>query len=100
MKYLVLLALVMLLPSVGYAAGECHDENGNTVDQSACENTSASAANTSALPEDVMAVVTDLDAKMRFFTAVGFHDRSKEKRDEITAIYADHGVALPEKYKE
>ena len=100
MKCLVLLALVMLLPSVGYAATECHDENGNTVDQSACEDSSASAADASALPEDVLAVVTDLDAKMRFFTAVGFHDKSKEKRDEITAIYADHGVALPEKYKE
>jgi len=100
MKRLVLLALAMLLSSVGYAADECRDEHGNTADQSACENSSASAANASALPEDVLAVLTDLDAKMRFFTAVGFHGKSKEKRDEITAIYADHGMALPDKYKE
>ena len=100
MKLVTPLFAFFLVVSTCLADSECRDENGNTADQSACENSSASVANASALPEDVLAVLTDLDAKMRFFTAVGFHGKSKEKRDEITAIYADHGVPLPDKYKE
>ena len=100
MKLVTPVFVFFLVVSTCLADSECRDENGNTADQSACENSSASVANASALPEDVLAVLTDLDAMMRFFTAVGFHDKSKEKRDEITAIYAEHGMALPDKYKE
>ena len=100
MKLITPLLAFFLVVSTCLADSQCRDENGNVADQSACENSSAAEANASALPEDVLAVLTDLDAKMRFFTAVGFHDKSKEMRDEITAIYADHGVPLPDKYKE
>ena len=100
MKLITPLLAFFLVVSTCLADSQCRDENGNVADQSACENSSAAEANASALPEDVLAVLTDLDAKMRFFTAVGFHDKSKEMRDEITVIYADHGVPLPDKYKE
>lgn len=56
-------------------------------------------AATAALPEEVMAQVKELDVKVRYFKAIGFHKQSKEKRDEIAAIYEQHGVPLPDEYK-
>jgi hypothetical protein len=47
-----------------------------------------------------MAQVKDLDVKVRYFKAIGFHKQSKEKRDEIAAIYEQYGVPLPDEYKE
>ena len=40
------------------------------------------------------------DVKVRDFKAIGFHKQSKEKRDEIAAIYEQYGVPLPDEYKE
>ena len=54
----------------------------------------------SALPDDAMAQVNELKAKMRYFTAIGFHKQSKEQRDAIAAIYAEYGVPLPDEYKD
>lgn len=53
-----------------------------------------------ALPDDAMAQVKELDVKVRYFKAIGFHKQSKEKRDEIAAIYEQYGVPLPDEYKE
>jgi len=52
------------------------------------------------LPEEAMAQVKELDVKVRYFKAIGFHKQSKEKRDEIAAIYEQYGVPLPDEYKE
>lgn len=57
-------------------------------------------AATAALPEEAMAQVKELDVKVRYFKAIGFHKQSKEKRDEIAAIYEQYGVPLPDEYKE
>jgi len=59
-----------------------------------------SSADGAALPPEVMAQVKDLDVKVRYFKAIGFHKQSKEKRDEIAAIYEQYGVPLPDEYKE
>jgi hypothetical protein len=53
-----------------------------------------------ALPEEAMAQVKELDVKVRYFKAIGFHKQSKEKRDEIAVIYEQYGVPLPDEYKE
>ena len=50
--------------------------------------------------EEAMAQVKELDVKVRYFKAIGFHKQSKEKRDEIAAIYEQYGVPLPDEYKE
>ncbi|HUU72588.1 MAG TPA: hypothetical protein VMW70_08170 [Burkholderiales bacterium] len=57
-------------------------------------------ANAPALPEEATAQVKELDVKVRYFKAIGFHTQSKEARDEIAAIYETHGVPLPDEYKE
>ena len=51
------------------------------------------------LPADAAAQVNELKSKMRYFKAIGFHKQSKEKRDEIIAIYDQHGVPVPDEYK-
>ena len=53
-----------------------------------------------ALPEEASAQVNDLAIKMRYFKAIGFHKQSNEEREEIAAIYAKHGVALPKEFQE
>jgi hypothetical protein len=60
----------------------------------------AYAGEATQLPEDAMAQVKELDVEVRYFKAIGFHKQSKEKRDEIAAIYKKHGVPLPDEYKE
>jgi len=52
------------------------------------------------LPKEAAAQVKELDVKVRYFKAIGFHKQSKEKRDEIAAIYEQYGVPLPDEYKE
>ena len=59
-----------------------------------------SSADAPALPEEAVAQVKELDVKVRYFKAIGFHKQSKEKRDEIAAIYEQYGVPLPDEYKE
>ncbi len=100
MKRLAPLAFLILFYSIGYGAGECRDANGNAVDQSTCADDPASTANESALPDEALAQVNELKVKFRYFKAIGFHTQSKEKRDEIAAIYDEHGVPLPDEYKE
>ena len=59
-----------------------------------------SPADAPVLPEEAAAQVKELDVKVRYFKAIGFHKQSKEKRDEIAAIYEQYGVPLPDEYKE
>jgi hypothetical protein len=69
------------------------------ISQVYAENESG-ATDAPALPEEAMAQVKELDVKVRYFKAIGFHTQSKEKRDEIEAIYEEYGVPLPDEYKE
>lgn len=100
-QFLILSAILFgsgLLYSSGFAASECRDADGNVVDQTQCTNSATGSSTT--LPDDAMAQVNELKAKMRYFTAIGFHKQSKEQRDAIAQIYAEHGVPLPDEYKE
>lgn len=78
MKYLTIVAISLLFAFGSYAA----------------EPTPAGT-----LPADAIAQVNELKSKMRYFKAIGFHKQSKEKRDEIVAIYEKHGVLVPDEYK-
>jgi hypothetical protein len=83
------------------AAGECRDADGNVIDQAQCAgDANASSSDASGLPDDAMAQVNELNTKMRYFKAIGFHKQSKEKRDEIAAIYEQYNVPLPDEFKE
>ena len=101
-KLLLILSAILFCPSLfyssGFAASECRDAAGNVVDQTQCADSATGASAT--LPDDAMAQVNELKAKMRYFTAIGFHKQSKEQRDAIAAIYADYGVPLPDEYKD
>ena len=100
MKQLITLMCLCLLMSNGYADNGCRDADGNVVEQAQCADDGNGAANASALPEEAMAEVNELNVKFRYFKAIGFHKQSKEKRDEIAAIYEKYGVPLPDEYKE
>ncbi|UCH49961.1 MAG: hypothetical protein JSU95_09515 [Betaproteobacteria bacterium] len=98
MNKLLLILSAILLCFSGVAAGECRDADGNVINQTQCPSDPATGA--TELPEDALAQVKELKAKMRYFTAIGFHKQSKEQRDAIAAIYAEYGVPLPDEYKE
>ncbi len=51
------------------------------------------------LPAEALAMVKELDVKLRYFRAIGFHDRSNAQRESIVAIYEQHGLAIPDKYQ-
>lgn len=102
-KLLLILSAILFCPSLfyssGFAASECRDAaGGNVVDQAQCADSVTGSSAT--LPDDAMAQVNELKAKMRYFTAIGFHKQSKEQRDAIAAIYAEYGVPLPGEYKD
>ena len=101
-KPFLILAAIMFCASLffsnGVAASECRGADGNIVDQTQCASELAVGENR--LPDDAIAEVNELKAKMRYFTAIGFHKHSQEQRDAIAAIYREHGVALPDEFKE
>ena len=97
MKRSVVIASTILLLGNSVAAVECRDADGNAVDQAECSNAVAPSADR--LPQDAAARVYDLNAEARFFTAIGFHKQSRERRDEIARIYNEHGVPVPDEYK-
>lgn len=101
-KSLLILPASLLCSSLffssGVAASECRGADGNIVDQTQCASELAVGENR--LPDDAMAEVNELKAKMRYFTAIGFHKHSQEQRDAIAAIYREHGVPLPDEYKD
>ncbi|UCH49962.1 MAG: hypothetical protein JSU95_09520 [Betaproteobacteria bacterium] len=90
--------LAFLLGCQCFAAEDCRDTNGNVVEQSQCA--SETGAGGRELPEEAAARVYDLNVEARFFTAIGFHKQSRERRDEIARIYDEHGLPLPDEYKE
>jgi hypothetical protein len=101
MKLVTTLFVFFLVASSAWAQSECRDEDGNSVAQAECaDGVNASAASASELPEDALAQVNELNVKLRYFKAIGFHKQSNEKRDEIEAIYDEYGVPLPDEYKE
>ena len=81
-----------------FAADECRDTNGNSVERARCAE--VVAAGTGELPKDAAEEVYNLDVEMRFYTSIGFHKQSSERRAAIVRIYEQHGVALPEQYKD
>jgi hypothetical protein len=100
-KFVTSLLVLVCFAPLGYAASECPDVNGDAVKPAQCANASNGATSTgSGLPEDALAEVKELDARMRFFTSIGFHKQSKERRDAIVAIYREHGVPVPEQYRD
>lgn len=101
MKHLTFLVFVILFSTTCHAAGECRDPDGNVVDQVQCGNDGNMATSSGAyLPDEAIARVNELNTKMRYFKAIGFHKQSEEKRDEIAAIYQEYNVPLPDEYKE
>ncbi len=80
------------------AAHECRDTNGRSIEHGQCAEVVADG--TDELPKDAAAEIYNLDVEMRFYTAIGFHKQSGERRDAIVRIYNRHGVALPEQYKD
>jgi hypothetical protein len=101
MKLASSLLALFLVAFTCHADNECRDADGNIVEQAQCaDDAYASAASTSGLPEDALAQVNELKVKMRYFKAIGFHQKSEQKREEIEAIYAGHGVPLPDEYKQ
>lgn len=101
MKLAIPLLAIFLVVSPCLADSECRDADGNSVEQAQCaDGADASTASVPDLPEEVLAQVYDLNVKLRFFKAIGFHSHSNQKRDEIEAIYDEYGVPLPDEYKE
>ena len=98
MKKSAFLVSAILLASNCLVAAESRDAPGNVVE--APQNDSSSATGAAELPGDALAEVNELRVKMRYFKAIGFHAQSKEQRDAIAAIYEEHGVPLPDEFKE
>jgi hypothetical protein len=98
MKKSAICVSAVLLVSSAVALAECPDADGNIVDETQCAGESYAGAGE--LPEAAAARVYDLNVEARFFTAIGFHKQSRERRNEIARIYDEHGVPLPDEYKE
>lgn len=86
----VLLMLIVVFPLAH--AQDC--KSGVTTSDKDCAESPVSFV----LPDDAKAEVKDLHTHMRFFTAIGFHDKAAENRAAIVAIYEKHGVAVPMEY--
>lgn len=89
MKFIILMVFI-LLGSNAYAQNQCSDGE--------CDKalTEADKVESQQLPADALAEVEKLRIEMRFFTSIGLATTAKEKKDAITAIYQNHGVAIPE----
>ena len=98
MKLIIFLVIFALGLIAGPVYSECDDADRNAQAQCADAANKAGQA-TGELPEDALAQVNDLNVKLRYFKAIGFHERSNQKRDEIEAIYNEHGVPLPDEFK-
>ena len=94
-KILSILLSCAFVVSVCFAEDECRDASGNSVQ---CSD--AKTGSSASLPKDAQAEVDELKVKMRYFKAIGFHDKSGEARDKIVAIYEQYGVPLPDEYKD
>lgn len=98
MKKTVFLVSAALLVSNSLVAAESQNATGKSVEAAQGDKTSATGA--AELPGDALAEVNELKVKMRYFKAIGFHAQSKEQRDAIAAIYREHGVPLPDEFKD
>lgn len=101
MKTFAVLLPGMLVVSVCYAGTGCDDAGNAGADQVQCtDETVGSAAQASSLPKEAQEQVSELAVKMRYFKAIGFHKQSGEARDQIVEIYEQHGLPVPDEYKE
>jgi hypothetical protein len=97
MNRLAVFFMVALYCSHGSAALECFDAGAAAVDPLRCGVAQTDTA--AQLPPAAVAEVNDLKAKMRYFKAIGFHQKSEEQRQAIAAIYQRHNVPLPKEYQ-
>jgi hypothetical protein len=96
-KFLVLITSILSL-SVCYAQENCQNAGDGSEAQVQCTDTAV--AGSSSLPKEAQEQVDELTVKMRYFKAIGFHDKSGEARDKIVGIYEQYGVPLPDEYKD
>jgi hypothetical protein len=100
MKFITSLLVLFFFASTYSAASECRDADGKIIEQAGCANGADDSADKgSGFPEEALAQVKELEVEMRYFKAIGFHAQSKQKRDEIEAIYKEHGLPLPDEYQ-
>lgn len=102
MKSVAVLLLALLFATISHAEQNCRDADGKVIESTKCTEVanSETATTTPSLPAEAMAEVKDLNARMRYFMAIGFHKHSKQKRKEIVAIYEKHEVPLPVEFQE
>lgn len=92
---LLLFGLSLNVPLYGE---ECAQANDTSSENAPCAESKASTD--AQLPKPAQSEVKALHARMRYFTAIGFHDKSKEKRDAIAAIYREHGIDVPKEFQD
>lgn len=90
--------------SLSIAAKDCDGATDSTCTDDAQQKSEKvadqnDAATQDELPAEALATVNDLDVKLRYFKAIGFLDKSDAQRESIVAIYQEHGLAVPDKYK-
>lgn len=94
------LLLLAVIPLSNHAANADCDTNQAASASSDCNGSQGEPTTPqSGLPAAATAEVDELRVFMRFYMSIGMQNRSREKRDAIAAIYARHGVALPDEYK-
>lgn len=102
MKSAAVLLLAILFATTSHAEQHCRDADGKVIEPTKCTEATndATATTTPSLPAEAVAEVKDLNARMRYYMAIGFHKHSKQKRNEIVAIYEKHEVPLPAEFQE
>lgn len=89
--------------AVGVAAQPCDSTTDSTCNDDADNENAKNEKNVTTpqteLPAEALATVHDLDVKLRYFKAIGFLNKSDAQRESIVAIYEEHGLAVPQKYK-
>lgn len=89
-------AALALLAFTVHADSHCADPAGAS--QPACA-TNLTPGDASRLPEAARAEADRLRAEMRFMIATGHAARAEKHQAAIEAIFREHGMALPEKYR-
>lgn len=92
---LLLFGLSLNVPLYGE---NCAQGNDTSSEDAPCADKNVDSA--SQLPKPAQSEVKALHARMRYFTAIGFHDKSKEKRNAIAAIYREHGIDVPKEFQD
>lgn len=104
MRLSAVLSVTLLMSIANPSFADCSAGGGKAEATTECV-TQTDAATTSdggldELPVEALSEVDELRVQMRYFMAVGMQKKSAEKRDAIAAIYAEHGVMLPQEYQQ